>query len=76
MATITIPKKIAGSGDLVVLPRKEYEALVYRAEASTAAPKKARKLSAGLRQALREVDEGKLSGPFHSVAELMADLES
>lgn len=28
MNTITIPKKLAGKDDLVVLPRKEYEALL------------------------------------------------
>ena len=33
MTTITIPKKIAGMGDLVVLPKKEFDALVVRAEA-------------------------------------------
>ena len=35
-----------------------------------------KKLSAGLRQALREVEEGKIAGPFNTVDELMADLES
>lgn len=76
MATLTIPKKLAGSDDLVVLPRKEYEALVHHAKAGIAAPKKVKKLSAGLRQALKEVEEGKLSGPFSTVEEIMADLES
>ena len=28
MQTITIPKKIASRGDLVIIPRKEYEALL------------------------------------------------
>lgn len=28
MSTITIPKKLAREGDLVVIPRREYEALV------------------------------------------------
>ena len=31
MTTITIPKKIAGKDDLVVLPKKEFDALVARA---------------------------------------------
>lgn len=35
-----------------------------------------KKLSAGLRQALKEVREGKIAGPFNTVDELMADLES
>ena len=75
MATITIPKKLAGSDDLVVLPRKEYEALVHSAKAGIAAPKGAKKLSAGLRQALREVAEGKVSGPFDTAEEFMAHLQ-
>ena len=29
MNVITIPKKIAGSDDLVILPRREYESLLY-----------------------------------------------
>lgn len=28
MSTITIPKKLAREGDLIVIPRREYEALV------------------------------------------------
>jgi len=31
MATITIPKKIAGKGDLVVIPKKELDELIERA---------------------------------------------
>ena len=73
---ITIPKKFANKGDLVVLPRKEYDALVHSAKASVTLPKGAKKLSAGLRQALKEVAGGKMSGPFSTVKEIMADLES
>lgn len=75
MATITIPKKLAGSDDLVVLPRREYEALVHKAKAGVVVPKGAKKLSAGLRQALREVEEGKISGPFNTAKEFMAHLQ-
>ena len=38
-------------------------------------PAKAKKLSLGLQQALREVAEGKLSGPFETVDELMVHLK-
>ncbi|OGC84331.1 hypothetical protein A3F55_01530 [Candidatus Adlerbacteria bacterium RIFCSPHIGHO2_12_FULL_53_18] len=31
MAVITIPKKLANKGDLVVIPKKELEALIERA---------------------------------------------
>ncbi len=32
MATITIPRKLAGSDDLVIIPKKELVALMARAE--------------------------------------------
>ena len=32
MATITIPKKLAGRDDLVVIPKKEFDDLIARAE--------------------------------------------
>ncbi len=38
MTTITIPKKIVVKGDLVLIPRKEYEALLIRDTARTYAP--------------------------------------
>jgi len=41
----------------------------------TSKVQKVKKLPAGLRQALREVEQGKLSGPFHSVDEFMAGLK-
>ena len=30
MATLTIPKKLAGEDDLVVIPKKEFDALIAR----------------------------------------------
>ena len=45
MNTITIPKKVASRDDLVVIPRKEYEALLhlkkFKAFTPTAAQKRA-----------------------------------
>ncbi len=32
MSTITIPKRFADKGDLVVIPRKELDALIARAD--------------------------------------------
>lgn len=37
--------------------------------------KKGRRLTAGLRQALREAERGALKGPFDSAEEFMADLK-
>ncbi len=45
MNTVTIPKTLAGKGDLVVVPRKEYEALLqlkrFKEFSPTAIQKKA-----------------------------------
>ena len=90
MTTIA-PMKSSRRG-FVEIPKKEYDAfLLWRNETAVPLPKKkvkatikvraktkpkAKKLPAGLRQALREVKEGKVVGPFNSVEELMADLLS
>ena len=34
MATITIPKKLAGRDDLIVIPKKEFDDLIARAESA------------------------------------------
>lgn len=61
METITIPKRITRSGDLVVIPRKHYEALIEIAEK--------KELDAGLQKALEDYRKGKYYGPFQSVQE-------
>ena len=43
---------------------------------ATAPKKSAKKLPAWLRASLKDVEEGRVAGPFHSVEELMRDLES
>jgi len=57
MSTITIPKTLAQKGDLVVVPRKEYEALLsfrtYREVRMTKAQKQA------LRRAEKNLSAGK-----------------
>lgn len=57
----------------MLIPRREYEALLRAAKAQKKV--KVKRLPVGLRQALREVEQGKLIGPFHSVKEFMADLK-
>jgi len=55
---------------------REVRALVEPLSRIAALPKKtAKKLPAGLRQGIKEMREGKLSGPFGTVEELMAHLE-
>ncbi len=55
---------------------REVRSLMERISRAVSAQKvKSKELPAGLKQALREVKEGKLLGPFHSVDEFMADLK-
>lgn len=67
MTTVTIPKKLAREGDLVVVSRKKYEKLLRIAARSI-------ELDRDLEEALREVKRGKLTGPFSSVRALKASL--
>ena len=70
MPTITIPKELAKKGDLVVVPRKEYEEFLRL--------KKQRaflKLDKDLQEALRQVARGEILGPFRSAKELKKALE-
>lgn len=88
--TLTIPKKLTKGEELVVIPRKEYEEflrskkppereIVVKRSKSFRVPKKYEKfytkLDQRLTKALREVQAGKVHGPFHSVEELRKSLE-
>lgn len=91
MDTLTIPKKLTKGEELVVIPRKEYEAflrsqkkhpppmLMVRRSPSFRIPKKYEKFYAKvdrrLTKALQEVSDGKVHGPFDSVKELRRSLE-
>lgn len=90
MPTLTIPKKMIQNDDLVVLPRKEYEALirakngqkksiVVKRSPSFRVAKKHEPfydaLDKELTEALREVAEGKGYGPFDTVDELFKHLD-
>lgn len=69
----TIPQKIAKQGELVVLPRKQYDLLVRAAQSRTR-PVQQKILNADLRDALEEVRQGKVIGPFDTVRDLMKSL--
>lgn len=60
MTTITIPKRIAGMGDLVVLPKKEFDALVARAFAMEEEPVTEKNILRWGREAKRLYKAGKL----------------
>lgn len=80
--SITIPQKSEGSRELVAISRKEYEGLLrfYNVQHQQAPKKKVAKkepkLSRGLRQALKEVEEGKISRAYTDVNELIKALHA
>lgn len=57
MATVTIPKRISQEGDLVVIPKKEFDALIERA----GEPVTERNVLRWAREARRLGKAGKLS---------------
>jgi len=61
MNTITIPKKITKGEELLIIPRREYEALLT-------CPK-IKKLDRGLEKALKDVRMARVFGPFKTVSE-------
>lgn len=72
MEIVSIPRKITKKGELVVIPRKEYEELLRI--------QKKRKfyteLDKDLDKAIRDYQTGKYYGPFDSVEESKKFLES
>lgn len=74
MTTLTIPKKLTQKGDLVIIPRKEYEDLLR----SYKKPKKTFKeqLDEDLDKAIADYRAGKFYGPFDNAKDLMKSLKS
>lgn len=66
----TIPKNVAGQGELVVLPRKEYDVLMRISREAIAK----KELNRQLAISLEEIRQGKSVGPFDTVDELMRSL--
>jgi len=82
---VILPKNITKGEELVVVPRKEYEGLLrfYRIQrikkkkvAKKRLAQKEPKLSRGLLQALKEVEEGKISKAYTDVNELIKALNA
>lgn len=63
------------NGGTSISNKKALQVIHTISEGRKNASKKDKKLPAGLRQALREVKQGKLSGPFKTVDALMAHLQ-
>jgi PHD/YefM family antitoxin component YafN of YafNO toxin-antitoxin module len=70
MTTVTIPKNLTKQGDLVVISRKEYEAMINIVKEKRIIGH----IDKGLEKALQEAREGKVIGPFKSVKALMKSL--
>lgn len=69
MNVITIPRKISGAkDDLVLLPRKEYELLVARPNIREVSPTKMEL------KALRVAEKRFAAGKFYSLADVKRDL--
>ncbi len=68
MSVATIKKSITKGEELVVMPRREYEELIF-------ANKEKNDLDKELLAALKEVRQGKTVGPFTSATELKKSLE-
>lgn len=68
MNTITIPKKIASQGDLVVIPRREYEALLELKKFKEFSP------SAAQKEALARAERNFQKGRALSYHELVRKL--
>lgn len=77
MTTVTIPKELAKKGDLVLVPRKEYEAFLgWRKAVRPAKKKKQTALDRALQEALAEVERGEVGPAFDSAEELVRYIES
>ena len=63
MPTITIPKTLIKEKELVIIPRREYEKfLVFKL-------KKKSKIDRDIEEALEDVRQGRMIGPFSSIKE-------
>ncbi|MBU1014892.1 hypothetical protein KKI17_00415 [Patescibacteria group bacterium] len=68
MNTLTIPKKLTRRGELVVIPRKEYEELLDTHQWKE-------ELDKDLAKSIAQYRKGQAAGPFRSAAQLKKSLE-
>ena len=62
---VTIPRAVTKRGELVVLPRQEYEHLLRMSIADAGRDT----VDADIQEGLRDIETGRTFGPFESVAE-------
>ena len=76
MTTAALEKRVrALEAQMKVLKSAVRKAAPTPARVSVTKPAKLKKLPSWLVASLKEVKEGKMRGPFHTVDELMADLQ-
>lgn len=66
MVTVTIPKEITRGEELVIIPRKLYESFLRVVKRKSLVSSH---LNKGLKEALKEVKEERLIGPFSQINE-------
>lgn len=66
---ITLPENLVKKGELVIIPRSEYEELLRVSKMQSA-------LDKGLEQSLKEAQKGKVVGPFDNARDLMKSLSA
>lgn len=71
----TIPQKISKQGELVIVPRRQYDSLVRAAHLQVSSAR-VKLLNIGLREALQEIKQGKTVGPFGNASDLMRSLRN
>ncbi|MCK4781825.1 hypothetical protein KAS79_02780 [Candidatus Parcubacteria bacterium] len=71
MAVITIPKKITQGEELIVVSRQDWEELLKLAKNKVSQIETEK----GLQQALKEIEEGEIIGPFNKSRDLIKSLE-
>lgn len=68
MVTVTIPRQVTKGEELVVIPKKLYEQFIRVLKSKSLTGVNAN-LNSGLKEALKDVDEGRIIGPFSSLRE-------
>ena len=74
MEALTIPKKLANQGDLVLIPRRDYNRLLLDSVKTLKKSIQPSGLDKRLTKALEEVKRGEIYGPFDSVTGLRRSL--
>lgn len=68
MVTVTIPREVTKGEELVVISKKLYEQFILVLKRQSLAGVSA-KLNTGIKEALKDVEAGRVTGPFSSLNE-------